>query len=92
MIDRGIYPDDLVICDRSVTPTHDDVVVVDINSERSLKVYIAERGLAPRLEFGNRLYSRFTVPEHAEVAVVGVVMCSLHPLRLKLPRKRNGGA
>lgn len=80
LIDRGIFPDDYVIVDRSLTPRHDDVVVAMIDGERSLKV-INLRGQAPRLQFANRNMPEFAVSESAAVEIWGVVTWGLRRLR-----------
>ena len=38
MIDAGIYPDDLLVVDRSVTEQHGDVVIASLNGEFTVKV------------------------------------------------------
>ena len=99
MVDAGIFDDDVVVVDRSVTPKHGDVVVASINGAVSLKLYqdrsIVEVGSIQQsggvrkrlaqgvLAFANRSMPTFTLDEAADVEVWGVVTWTLH--RPKLP-------
>jgi DNA polymerase V len=52
MVDAGIFDKDIVVVDRSLEPRHDDVVVVVVDGERSLK-RLDLSGAVPRLCFAN---------------------------------------
>jgi DNA polymerase V len=81
MRDAGIYHDDILIVDRSLSPRHGDVVVAIVNGERSLKRLHLD-GPRPRLAFENADFpDTYAVPDDAAVEVWGVVRCNVHWLR-----------
>lgn len=67
-IDLGIFDGSLITVDRSLAPRDGDPVVVDVNGERSVKVFRLENG-RPRLAFGNHRYPEFN-PGHETHGVV----------------------
>ena len=80
MHDAGIYHDDILVVDRSLTPIHGDVVVAIVNGERSLK-RLALDGPRPRLIFENKDFPAYPLPEEGDVEIWGVVRCNIHWLR-----------
>ena len=80
MQDAGIYHDDILVVDRSLTPRHGDVVVAIVNGERSLKRLHLD-GPRPRLAFENAEFPAYPLPEEGDVEVWGVVRCNVHWLR-----------
>ena len=70
MIDAGIYPDDLLVVDRSVTAKHGDIVIASLNGEFTVK----ELGLTlfmliPR----NKHYQPIQICDGDDVEIFGVV-------------------
>ena len=55
MIGKGLFDGDLAIVDRSLLPQNGDVVVVDVDGERSFKVWSRRDGIA-MLSFANARY------------------------------------
>ncbi|CAM2887237.1 Protein UmuD [Methylobacterium mesophilicum] len=75
-----LFDGDLAVVDRSLTPRNGDIVVVDIDGERSFKVW---RRQGPRisLSFANPRFPEFQLSPGAEVEVWGVVSGSINPRR-----------
>ena len=75
-----LHDDDLAVVDRSLTPRNGDVVVVDIDGERSFKVW---RRQGPRitLHFANPRFPDFRLSPDAVIEVWGVVTGSVNPRR-----------
>lgn len=80
MLKKQLYDGDLAVVDRSLVPRAGDVVVVDIDGERSFKVWEVRAGRV-ELSFANPRYPRFEQPRDALVEVWGVVSSSISPRR-----------
>lgn len=80
MREKGLADGDLAVVDRSLTPLDGDVVVVDVDGERSFKVW-AVRGGKVWLSFANRGYPAYPMPDDADIEVWGVVTGSVNPRR-----------
>ncbi len=80
MLEKGMLDGDLAIVDRSLQPTDGDVVVVDIDGERSFKVW-TRKGSRIGLAFANPRYPAFVLDPGAHVEIWGVVANSIHQLR-----------
>ncbi|CAO4184778.1 LexA family transcriptional regulator [Methylorubrum populi] len=80
MILARLFDGDLAVVDRSLTPASGDVVVVDIDGERSFKVF-GRQGHRITLSFANPRYPTFQLPSDALVEVWGVVSGSINPRR-----------
>ncbi len=80
MVQKGLHDGDIAIVDRSLTPQHGDVVVVDIDDERSFKVWSLRDG-SVALAFANLRYPAFELDPAAHVEVWGVVSGSCNPRR-----------
>lgn len=76
MILARLFDGDLAVVDRSLTPRNGDVVVVDIDGERSFKVW-SRQGPQVSLSFANPRYPEFRIPADALVEVWGVVSGSV---------------
>ena len=59
-IDVGIFDGSLITVDRSLVPKDGDAVVVDVNGERSIKIFKITGGRSS-LAFGNRRYPTMTL-------------------------------
>ena len=71
MIDAGIYPDDLLVVDRSVTAVHGDIVIASLNGEFTVKVL--EREPVVRLVPRNCRYNPIVINEGDDFEIFGVV-------------------
>jgi DNA polymerase V len=81
MIQAGIYADDILVVDRSVTAEHGDTVIVAINGEMTVK----ELELRPvvRLVPRNPAYSAIEIAEGTALDIFGVVTNVIRNIRQK---------
>ena len=75
MLDAHLHDGDIAVIDRSVPPAAGDVVVVDVDGDRSFKVWTGRR-IQP-LAFANRTLPPFDLPAGAAVEVWGTVTGSV---------------
>ena len=80
MVLARLFDGDLAVVDRSLTPRNGDVVVVDIDGERSFKVW-RRQGPRVTLSFANPRFPEFRLSPDAVVEVCGVVSGSVNPRR-----------
>ncbi|GJD41927.1 LexA family transcriptional regulator [Methylobacterium bullatum] len=80
MVGKSLFNDDLAIVDRSLEPQNGDVVMVDVDGERSFKVW-QRQGHRVSLAFANPRYPAFNLSPSAVVEVWGVVSASINPRR-----------
>ena len=80
MVGAQMFDGDIAIVDRSLVPHGGDVVVVDVDGERSFKVWRADPD-GPRLTFANPAYPAFELASDAVVEVWGVVSGAVSPSR-----------
>jgi len=79
MTGAGIYPDDLLVVDRSLEPRDKNVVIAVIDGELTVKrIRIGSRRIA--LEPENESYSVQQISEDTEFEVWGVVTSVIHAL------------
>lgn len=70
MIDAGIYPDDLLVVDRSITAKHGDIVIASLNGEFTVK----ELGLNPFMLIPrNKHYQPISICDGDDIEIFGVV-------------------
>lgn len=79
-IDHGIFDGSIITVDRSLAPRDGDPVVVDVNGERSVKIYRFAGG-RPTLAFGNRRYPEYDPGPGAEIEIFGVVTNAVRRFR-----------
>ncbi|MCJ2136721.1 translesion error-prone DNA polymerase V autoproteolytic subunit [Methylobacterium sp. J-026] len=80
MLLARLHDGDLAVVDRSLTPRNGDVVVVDVDGERSFKVW-RRKGPRVTLHFANPRFPEFRLSSDAVVEVWGVVSGSINPRR-----------
>ena len=80
MILARLFDGDLAVVDRSLTPRNGDIVVVDIDGERSFKVW-KRQGPRITLHFANPRFPEFRLSPDAVIEVWGVVSGSVNPRR-----------
>ena len=80
MIGAQLFDGDIAIVDRSLVPHGGDVVVVDVDGERSFKIW-REDPDGPRLSFANTAYPPFEVAPDAVIEIWGVVSGAVSPGR-----------
>lgn len=76
MILARLFDGDLAIVDRSLTPRTGDIVVVDIDGDRSFKVW-KRQGPRISLHFANPRFPEFQLSPDAVIEVWGVVSGSV---------------
>lgn len=79
-IDVSILDGSLITVDRSLVPKDGDAVVVDVNGERSIKIFRIT-GCRSSLAFGNRRYPDYDPGLDAEIDVFGVVTNAVRRFR-----------
>jgi DNA polymerase V len=79
MVEAQLFDGDIAIVDRSAVPAAGDIVVVDVDGDRSFKVWTGRRS-AP-LAFANPTMTAYELPPSATVEVWGVVTGSVNPRR-----------
>ena len=83
MAGKHLFDGDLAVVDRSLSPQNGDIVIVDVDGERSFKVW-HRQGRRVSLDFANPRYPAFDLPPDALVEVWGVVSGSINPRRRAL--------
>ncbi|MDO5565322.1 MAG: translesion error-prone DNA polymerase V autoproteolytic subunit [Planctomycetia bacterium] len=77
MIGAGIFPDDLLIVDRSITASNGDVVVAAVDGEFTVKrLFISQRKIELRPE--NKKFNPLTFKDESELNIWGVVKNVIH--------------
>lgn len=79
MIDAGIYPGDILVVDRSITPQHGDFVVAAYNRELTLKELLLHP--APALQAHNPNYATITIQAGDDLDIIGVVTNIIRKLK-----------
>lgn len=79
-IDVGIFDGSLITVDRSLVPRDGDAVVVDVNGERSVKIFKFAGGRSG-LAYGNRRYPAYDPGPDADIEIFGVVTNTVRRLR-----------
>jgi DNA polymerase V len=77
MIGSGIFPDDILIVDKSITPSHKNIVVAILNGEFTIKRFIKENNqiiLRPE----NPKYQDIKVKLEDDFQIWGVVTFNIH--------------
>ena len=81
MMEAGIYPDDILVVDRSVRAEHGDIVIAGFHGELTVKVL----ELKPRIRLAprNSAYPPIEIPEGAGLDIFGVVTSIVRNMRRK---------
>lgn len=77
MVDAGIYQNDLLVIDKSITAKSGHIVVASLNGEMTLKRLSYHSG-APILIAENKKYRALTITPEMDFQVFGVLTCNLH--------------
>jgi DNA polymerase V len=77
MIDAGIYPNDLLVIDKSIAAKSGHVVVACLNGEMTLK-RLSYHFDHPILIAENKKYKALTITKEMDFQVFGVLTCNLH--------------
>ena len=77
MIGAGIYPDDLLIVDKSIQPSNGDVVIASVDGEFTVKrLFISQNKVELRPE--NSRFPTITFKDESELNIWGVVSNVIH--------------
>lgn len=79
MTGAGIYEGDALLVDRSIDPKHNNVVIVQLNNEFTVK-RLYRRGGVVKLIAENPIYPPRLIKEEDDFLVWGVVTFNLHKL------------
>ena len=79
MIDAGIYPEDLLVVDRSLKAQHCDIIVCAVNGEFTVKELCLEP--TPKLVAYNKDFDDIPLSDEIEFEVFGVVKNIIRELR-----------
>ncbi|MGZ9709376.1 LexA family protein [Glaciimonas sp. GNP009] len=79
MLGIGIYDDDTLIVDRSITPAHNHIVLAIVDEEFTVK-RLFQRGQLVRLLAENPAFPPIMLKEGQELRIWGVVTFNLHKL------------
>ncbi len=79
MIDAGIHSGDMLIVDRSITPTHGKIVIAAINGQLTVKRLYKFGGVV-QLVAANPKFEPILIGEDEELVIWGVVIHSIHSL------------
>lgn len=77
MIDLGIYSNDILVVDRSLTPKNGSIIVANLNGEFTLKQLSYVNG-RPTLLPANKKYKPIIINEVDEFEIFGVLTFNLH--------------
>lgn len=79
MIGAGIYPDDVLVVDRSLTAKHYDIVIAVVDGEMTCKRLLIE-GSTVVLHSENPAYPDIRLKSGSELSIWGVCAFNLHCL------------
>jgi DNA polymerase V len=79
MIEAGIFPNDILIVDRSLEAKHGKVIIAILHGELTVK-RLYKKGKRVMLLPENKAYSPITITESDELAIWGVVTSVIHAL------------
>lgn len=77
MLNAGIFPGDILIVDKSITPSHQNVVIATLNGEFTVKRFMKEKNkvfLRPE----NSKYKDFEIKEEDDFKIWGIVTFVIH--------------
>lgn len=79
MLGAGIFPNDVLVVDRSLSAKHGDIVIVVLNGELTVKQLETKPAL--RLVPMNPNYQPVEIPEENDMEIFGVATTVIHSLK-----------
>ena len=79
MSEAGIYNQDVLVIDRSLTARHGDFVIACVHGEMTVKELVLKPNVALRPK--NKAYSAIAITEESELAIFGVVISVVRNLQ-----------
>lgn len=86
MIDAGIYPEDVVVIDRSLEVQQRDIVVAEVEGEFVIKRFLREHGKII-LASENPIFQPLIFTPEMDLSIFGVVTFTLHRHRARRWRR-----
>ncbi len=80
MVNAGIFPNDILVVDRSITPTAGAIVIAAVDNDFTVK-YLRHDGRSWFLEPANHDYPPIHFQEGMELKIFGVVTACIHQFR-----------
>jgi DNA polymerase V len=80
MINVGIYNNDIIIVDRSISPKNRSIVVASLNGELVIKRFLRDRKGKFYLKSENKNYPKIILNSEVETTIWGVVTHAIHHL------------
>ena len=81
MIDVGIFDNDILIVDRSLTPTRQSIILASLDGELVIKKLIKDRLKNYYLKSENINYPNIKINSDTDTIVWGVVTYVIHSLK-----------
>lgn len=81
MVNAGIFPNDILVIDRSIQATQGDIVVASLYGEFTVKELVL--GANPCLLPHNPAYQPISIPEGSDMEIFGVVTNVIRNLRTR---------
>ena len=78
MTGAGIYPDDILLVDKSVEATHENIVLAVVDGEFTVKRRLLRKGDRIELAAENPYYSQIVINDESELNIWGVVKQVIH--------------
>ena len=82
MVNAGIFPNDILVIDRSIQATQGDIVVASLYGEFTVKELVL--GANPCLLPHNPAYQPISIPEGSDMEIFGVVTNVIRNLRSRI--------
>lgn len=79
MINAGIFPNDILIVDRSLQPAHGKIVIASVNGELTVKRLLKEKDKV-QLVAENKAYAPIDITDEMDFRIWGVVTNVIHSL------------
>jgi DNA polymerase V len=77
MVNAGILDQSLLVVNRDIRPSHQDIVIAEINGELSCKILDTH---AQVLRTANTNHRPVSVREHGQLVILGVVTHAINPM------------
>lgn len=79
MINAGIFPDDILIVDRSIKPEENKIVIASLNGELIVKRLERKKGKL-YLKPENNKFEPIPINEESDLRIWGVVIYTIHKI------------
>lgn len=80
MIDKGIFPGDILVVDRSIIPQNEDIVIAAINNELTVKSFFKKNNKVSLVP-ANRAYKEIKISPEDDLVIWGTVISIIRKLK-----------